>query len=174
MRDKLKRTILMALAKGQMTHGELTSVGNVSASTINVTLRELIETKSIHKMRVGRNVYYALPSKNIPKSEKEINDCILATLSDHPSLTLMEITKRCSTYTPDDVAKAVAKLVFTSKMFKHTKENSKHIRYSTSNFVKGLLLVNSKRRKLDERSDNVVGPFLRQFLFNLPYPNDGF
>lgn len=168
MREQLKKSILKSLADGQLTHTELCERNGRSLSTINVTLRELIEDKKVNKMRIGRNVYYALPDGSEPPVEKHLNYTILSTLSQHPSLTLCELMKLCPQFKPDAITKAIAKLVFTEKVYKHAKEKSRHMRYSTSNFVDGLLLVNPKRRRLDEGSDNVIGPFLRQFLFNLP------
>jgi hypothetical protein len=168
MRDRLKQAILKTLAKGQLTHSELCNTSDASFSTMSVALREMLSAQQLHKMRIGRNVYYALPNDTEPPSEKQINHTILTVLAQHDTLTLTELTKRCPEFNPDSVSKAVAKLIYTSKIFKHAKEKSKHIHYSTSNIVSGLLLVNTKRRKLDEQSDNTIGPFLREFLFNMP------
>lgn len=172
MRDKLKQRILLRLQDGQLTHTELCESCDASLSTTNLTLRELLESKLVNKMRVGRNVYYALATDTDAPRIKQINYTIMSTLSQYPSLTLVELSKRCPDISSSDLSKALAKLAFTSKIFKHAREKSRHIHYSTSNFVDGLLLVNSKRRKLNEQSDNVVGPFLKQFLFNLPITDD--
>lgn len=172
MRNKLKEQIMSVLTRGQLSHSDLCERCDASLSTVNLTLRELIESKQLDKMRVGRNVYYAISNQIEPKFEKHINHCILTALSAEKSLTLCELSKRCPHLSSSEISKSLAKLVFTSKVYKHAKEKSRHIHYSTSNFVEGLLLVNPKRRKLNELSDNVIGPYLRQFLFNQPIIED--
>lgn len=172
MRKKLREQIIERLKLGQASHSDLCENNDASPSTANLVLRELLASKQIHKMRVGRNVYYILDGHDISPDVKSVNATIIEVLSQYPTLTMVELTKKCTTIKASDVSKCVARLVFTSRIFRHTKDKSRHIHYSTSNYVEGLSLVNSKRRTTPDIEHETIGPYLKQFLFNLPIPND--
>lgn len=172
MRENLKKRILQQLSETHLNHSDVCENCGASLSTTNLMLRELLADKKIQKMRIGRNVYYSLVTDKEPLKDQTINTIVMSELSNHPALTMCELTKRCQSLTSTEVSKAVAKLAYDGRIHRHAKEKSRHMYYSTSNFVTGLLLVNSKRRSTDDQYHETVGPYLRQFLFNLPITPD--
>lgn len=167
MSSYLNDQIMEFLSTGQRTYSDICERCGGSPSNVSAHLKEMMNRNEVTKSRVGKNVFYALRGQDLIPEEKSNRAKVLEVLSKVEYMQFNEILVKCPTLNRIEVTKAVANLVFDGKIFRHNKEKSRIMHYSTSNFVKGFLLVNQKRRNQVE-TYAPVGPFLREFLFDLP------
>lgn len=143
----------------QITHEELLVKVPVSNSNICKYLKLLVKSNDICKARVGRFVYYSLPSIEI-----EVLPEIDKAISTHRSLSFKTMVQT-SGLDQVTVSKQIAYLLLKEILFKRS-NNDKDILY-TKDETYAREVQDPVRITKEERT---VGPYLREFLLGLPIP----
>lgn len=169
MSSILDDQIMELLITGQRSYSDICRQCGGSPSNISAHLRGMMHRNEVTKSRIGKNVFYAMRGQELRPNEVTNKGRVIEVLSAHSCLPFSEILVKCEPLERSDVSKALANLVFEGKVYRHRKESSRTMYYSTSNFVTDLLLVNSKRRNQVE-THSPIGPYLREFLFGFPIP----
>jgi hypothetical protein len=156
----VQQAIINILEKyNQLTNDHvIRNIPEYSASNIQTNLKQMILDGTLYKSRVGRYVFYALST-----SKKEVNPIIMDVLEQNNLITIKELSTRTG-LTLSVLAEQLQYLLHKEEVYKFYKPGSE-VYYSLREDNPGYYT------QMDEYIAPIkqpVGPYLREFLFNIP------